>query len=196
MGLAETQALLARLYTDAPLRARFLADPAAVGASCGVTAREAADLAVCAGPQIERFARSLIHKRRREVEKLLPGSLRALGPGRFSALFDRHAAAYVPSGVARHRSEALAFAASIRPGDPEGAFARDMLRYEAARLVASDPARRWVSCRCRHPVADLIGAGASPRPRATLYFWFRPLRRGVLCHLAWPPRSGGAGAQA
>src|SRR4051812_12929079 len=107
MGLAESQRLLARLYTDGPLRARFAADPSAVAAEFGLSPGEAATLAALPLDQVADFAGSLVRKRRGEVEPLLPLTPRALGPARLADLFRRHARAHVPSGIRKHRDDAV-----------------------------------------------------------------------------------------
>ena len=115
MGLAEAQRLLARLATDATLRARFAADPEGVAAEFGLSPEEAAHFADLHQGQLDEFARSLIRKRLGEVESLLPLTSRALGPARLAALFRRHAGAHVPRGIKKHRDDAVAFASFLVP---------------------------------------------------------------------------------
>jgi hypothetical protein len=201
MGLAQSQRLQARLYTDAALRERFLADPRGVGASFGVEPEDAEQLSRLAVEQVERLARSLLHKRRGAAVKLLPRAHRALGEARFAALFLRHAAGYVPSGVRKHGDDAVAFAdfvaRAVRGGEVQPAWVADLIRYEAAWLVTRDPDRRWTACRLRHSVGDLVRATfrgeCAPGPRPTLALWFRPSRSGRLWYLSlsmprWWPR--------
>jgi hypothetical protein len=176
MGLADDQKLLARLATDATYRKRFLAEPEQVDRA-GLSARE-----------VERFARSLLRKRLGEVEKLLPLSRRALGEARFAELFLRFARGSVPSGVKKHRDDAVAFAESvIRAASVEPAWASDLLRYESAALAATDPALRFVFRGFRHAIADLARAatlgGPPPPTRPTLGVWFRLSPRGRLRHV-------------
>jgi hypothetical protein len=198
MGLAQVQAALARLYTDAAWRASFLADPEAAGATLGLAAAEARQLAGLAPAQVELVAGSLRRKRLTEVVKLLPLSHRALGP-RFAALFWRHADAYLPRGTKRHRADALAFtaylarAARAEPLDPP--WAADLLAYEAAWLAASDPGCRVLLRRFRHdprPLAHALahnGPRPSPTPHPALALWLH-LPGGRVWHgaLSLPPR--------
>ncbi len=86
MGLAAVQTALARLYTDAAWRDRFLAEPALAGPEAGLDAAETARLAALPPTQVELVATSLRRKRLGEVARLLPLTHRALKP-RFAALF-------------------------------------------------------------------------------------------------------------
>jgi hypothetical protein len=59
----EFETFLARLYTDAPLRKRFLAEPRAEAERHGLTAEECAALERIDRPGLEFAARSFAHKR-------------------------------------------------------------------------------------------------------------------------------------
>ena len=183
MGLAEAQRLLARLSTDAPLRARFATDPAAVLAEFGLSPEEAATFALIPRDQLDDFAGSLIGKRRGEVESLLPLSFRAIGPTRFAALFRRHASAFVPLGIKKHRDDAVTFAGFLAREAADPPWLADLARLESAALLAHDPRRRWTVLRLRHHPLDLARAATSeetPKRRPTLVLWFRLTRRGRL----------------
>lgn len=200
MGLADCQKLQARLYTDADWRARFFADPRALGADFGLSAEEVDRLAQLSEFQVGRFADSLRHKRRNDVGKLLPLTRRVLGEARFAALWDRHGAAHGPNGGKGLRAGAIAFAIALEPevrrGEIRSPWMADLLRYEAARLVAADPTRRWTVRYFHHPIADLVRAvharpGVPPPTKPTLAIWFRASRAGRLRHLvlSLPSRS-------
>ena len=186
MGLAESQRLLARLATEAPLRERFLADPPAVALEFGLSP---GDLAGLPPGQLDEFARSLIGKRLRAVESLLPLTALALGPARFAASFRAHARAHVPLGIKKHRDDAAAFAGFLANRAEGPSWPSELARHEAAALLAHDPGRRLVAIRLRHHPADLARAategGPAPRPRPTWVAWFRVtrvgrIRRGVV----------------
>jgi hypothetical protein len=193
MGLAEAQRLLAGLATDAELRDRFAADPVGVAAEFGLSPAEASSFAGLHQGQLDEFARSLIQKRFREVESLLPLTAGAVGPARFAALFRRHAGVHVPQGIKKHRDDAVAFADFLVREKVEPPWLAELARLEAAALLAHDPARRWLVIRLGHHPSDLARAaaegGPAPRPRPTYVAWFRPssggrLRRVVLA-LPW-----------
>ncbi len=177
MGLAESQRLLARLYTDAALRARFAGDPGSVAAEFGLSLEETQALALLPLDQLDDFAGSLIRKRRGEVESLLPMTVRALGAPRFAGLFRRHARNHVPSGIKKHRDDAVTFAEFLAREVVDPPWLADLARFEAASLLAHDPSRRWTLLRLRHHPGDLARASIegnhTPRARRTWIVWFR-----------------------
>jgi hypothetical protein len=59
----EFEVFLARLYTDAPMRARFLADPRAEGERCRLTADECAALERIDRVGLELSARGFARKK-------------------------------------------------------------------------------------------------------------------------------------
>ena len=63
MSMERVEALLARLYTDAELRARFLADPLSVSCGAGLDENEAASLQAIDRVGLELAADSYAHKR-------------------------------------------------------------------------------------------------------------------------------------
>jgi hypothetical protein len=168
MGLADVQRALARLYTETELRAHFFAAPEAVGATLGLTAAEIEQLKPLSQAQTERFGRALQHKRRNEVEQLLPLSRRALGQ-RFGALFQAHADRWVPSGIHKHVDDALTFAAtaarSLHGEDVEFEWLAELLRYEAACLRAYHGRRSLYCALFRMPIrriaAQIAASGQS-----------------------------------
>lgn len=196
MALAEVQAALARLFTDAALRDAFFADdPEAAARRCGLDKADARALARLSRPDVERFAATLLRKRVAGVRAALPLTARALGPAAFATL-----AAPVLTGPARpgrHRDDARAVAQHLadlmRSQGVTPSWAADLARWEAA---AGDAGRRrccLVCRRFRYPVADLAAAilsGAVPvavTPRTTVSVFVRwPGQRGPL-HRSWPP---------
>jgi hypothetical protein len=181
MGLAETQRLLARISTDADLRGRFAADPLVVGAEFGLSPLEAENLKAVPMAQLDEFAASLIRKRRNEVESLLPLTFQALGAAHFARLFRRHVAAYLPTGIKKHRDDAVAFASFLQHEVGEN-WKADLARMEAANLLAHDPARRWHFLWLDHHPSELARATVTgsepPRFRRCWIVWCRPLPNG------------------
>jgi len=165
MGLAEQQAVLAKLYTDGAVRKEFYADPPAVGKRLGLSPDDLDEIVRVPRKQIEGFARSLVAKRRSEVEKFLPMARRLLGPA-FIPLFNRHADLYLPTGSHRHREDALAFASSIAGGSLSAECAehvRDIARFERALIIARSK-RRPQFCFFRHDVR-MTGKTDEPGPQ-------------------------------
>ncbi len=187
MGLTEIQVGLARLYTDAALRERFAAAPLAVGSELGLDAIEAAELARLSTAQLNRFANSLLAKRRHEVAKLLPLTRQLLGAN-FTHLFERHAGTCLPAGSKKHLADALGFAKFLRSLSGEEMCAPpwlvEVLRYEAARLKIQR--RLFVCALFRHDIVRLCRSLRQPDTppyllvRLTIVIWSRrPARDGV-----------------
>ncbi len=158
MGLAQMQEVLARIYTDAELRAQFLADPTTAGAALGLTALEASQLASVSAEQVNRFAQSLGRKRADEVRSLLPFTCRALGKT-FDRLFAVHANRFCPRGIRKDRDDAIAFASFLLPkscSEKVPSSVLDIARYETADLKARQSSVRVVVRVFRHDVRQLI----------------------------------------
>jgi hypothetical protein len=185
MGLAEIQRALARLYTDATLRERYFADPAALGETLGLDVDDARQLARLSSRDLTIFADSLRRKRLGEVWHLLPLTRRALGP-RMATWFWQFTDTYVPRGIHKHQDDALAFSRFLehaaRRGELEPEWAADLARFEAARLRTLGANGGWTMRRFRYPVADLAKSLArdapppvvSPRPNLAIWIRFRP----------------------
>jgi hypothetical protein len=151
VSLAETQAELARLFTQRAARAA-LPEP---------------------DPEIARYAAGLIAKRRLDVEKWLPLTAKALGPAFAPQL--RAALGEPPPGA---KADALALVERLQ-GQPEPPWIGDLAAYEAEFLRAWVPGAHFALRRYRWPVAriaDRVSAGAAlddVRPAMTLAVWVR-----------------------
>lgn len=177
MDLAQTQKILARLCTDSAFRAEFQVDAVRAATALGLTEDEARAAAAIPSAQIDCFAQTLRRKRAEEVRQLLPLTYCALESG-FARLFQRHADEYQPSGVCKHRDDALAFGAflSRQKGNPR--WVLDVARYETAQLMAqSRPGVLIRSFAC--DVASLMielkrGESIADSPRGrSLAVWLR-----------------------
>jgi hypothetical protein len=186
MGLAELQTALARLYTDEAWRAEFFRDPARAGATAGLTPAETQQLAALPARDVDFFARTLHDKRLNEIRKLLPHTRRAFGT-QFDAAFRAFAPTFRPDGTKKHRDDALAFAAYLHKHSADApAWAADALRYEAARLAALQPGRRFIVRRLRHALKPMLaGASESPSACQNIAVWLRLTRAGPLRHWLW-----------
>ena len=184
MGLIEQQIALAKLYTDGGARKAFYADAKATGSLWGLCAADIDEIVLVPRKQIEGFARSLVAKRRGEVEKFLPITTRLLGTD-FNPLFHRHADSYLPIGTHRHREDALAFAGSIAGGDLTGECAdyiRDIAKYEQALIIARSFRRPQIRL-FRHDVR-LANMFALPENNNLLS------TQGIFLLLIWPAKWG------
>jgi hypothetical protein len=187
MALADVQVILAHLFTEAPFRAAFFADPVAVGRSCGLDAAEARTLAELLREEVDRFAETLRRKRVADVRKMLPLTARALGDAFADHVGPALAGAARPG---RHRDDARAVAEHLRRTAQlhklTPLWAADLARYEAAFGEAQHPRGCVLVRRFRFPVAALATAilcgarTADIKPRMTVGIWLRwPGGRGV-----------------
>ncbi|BAY21867.1 hypothetical protein NIES2100_16250 [Calothrix sp. NIES-2100] len=184
MGLAQTQQVLAQLYTNSELRQRFFANPQTVGAELGFSDEETQQLAQISAQQVNIFANSLKWKRLGEVRELLPRTARVLGKN-FNDLFWRYAQTHLPQGIKKHRSDAIAFANFIQAQEIEPAWLSDLVRYEKIWLLAYDSPRCLRVCWFRYPV-DKLGSAEKISRQLTLAIWWRFTERSPLHHsLRW-----------
>lgn len=148
MGLAETQKILAQLYTNTPLRERFFANPNVVGLELGLNLKEIQNLAQVSSQDVHIFANSLKWKRLGEIRELLPQSVQVLGKD-FNTLFWQYSETYLPQGIKKHRYDAIAFAdfilktAQVDNLQLQPPWIYDLLRYEKAWLLAYDSHFHW-----------------------------------------------------
>lgn len=179
MALAQTQALLARLFTDARLRRAFFHDAVGVAKDFGLDDDDARRVATIDRREVEDFAKSLLGKRALDARKTLPLTARALG-ARFDALLFE--AIEGPPAPGRHRADAAALtrrlvALSAR-GEAQPAWIVDLARYELAFVTAARPGAVLLFRRFHYPVATiaarlLAGAAIDVSPRMTFGLWMR-----------------------
>jgi len=178
MALAETQALLARLFTDADLRREFFDAPVAVATRFGLSMHDTQRLAGIDACEIEAFARSLIGKRALYARKALPLTARALGD-QFDALF-REAIRGAARDASRSDATALAELLDRRVAKCEldPAWAADLARFERAFIDAGGSGAAFILRRFDFDVATIakdLAKGEDVRPirRRTFGVWAR-----------------------
>lgn len=174
MSLKEQQDVLARLYTDPNFAAQFFAEPSSVIANSGLSREEAREMAASAGDEIKLFADSLISKRLREIEKLLPITTKILGSD-FGNLFRDHAATFNPISVKKHLEDALEFGAFVRQNNSFDLLTQDLILFEMAKLRHFSNGRRLTVCSLRHDIRPILDGQVAdlPRQRRTLVIWLR-----------------------
>lgn len=181
MALAQTQALLARLFTDDDLRREFFDAPIAVATRFGLSMHDTQRLAGIDSREIEVFARSLIGKRALYARRALPLTARALGD-RFEALFRQ-----AIGGAARdaNRSDAAALTAfldrRVANCELEAPWIVDLARFELAFIDAGRSGATLFLRAFDFDVASLAhalakGGGVSAVRRKTFGVWARPPR--------------------
>lgn len=169
MSLLEQQSALAKLLTDPELRQRFLSEPDAAGRELGLDEHEIEDAIGVAESGLGTFADSLVWKRLREVEKLLPITKRITGD-EFRRLFFEFAPSFNPQTVKKHYEDAVGFSRFIEVQDSPGP-ARAAAKFERTRLTFFNEGRVFAYCLSPY---DLTTAGSPVRRRrAAIAIWLR-----------------------
>ncbi len=137
MALAETQSLLARLFTDEELRREYFEAPFAVATRLGLSIHDTQRLAALDRCETEAFARSLIGKRTLYARKALPLTARALGD-RFDALLWETIRRRASDGKLRADAAALVALLETRLAQRDLApvWIVDLARFELAFVEA------------------------------------------------------------
>jgi hypothetical protein len=169
MSLLEQQNLMARLYMDEDLRRAFLSDPPGVAAPFGLSTREIEELSLIIPDEVEAFSESLLRKRMREVEKMLPLVRKALA-GRFEAMFLRYAEGAQAAGEMTRSEDVLEFCRYLERESP--GEARDAARFERARIKFFTRRRNLIVRSFDHDVGELLRSGGIVK-RRTYYVWMR-----------------------
>lgn len=180
MGLAQTQQVLAQLYTNTEFRERFFANPQAVAVELGLSGDEVQQLAQLSAQDLNIFANSLKWKRLGEIRELLPRTAKVLGKN-FNTLFWRYAETHLLTGIKKHRDDAIAFANFIakvaHDEDLEPVWVADLVRYEKTWLLAYEPGICWKFCWLRYAIHRDFTA------KPTLAIWWRWSGRSQLHHI-------------
>jgi hypothetical protein len=144
MGLAQLQRALARLYTEADIRAELKRDRAAFAQRFQLSADETESLAGNVLSEAESFARSLYQKRFGEAMRAAPVLSELLGPP-LDELFALYATV-TPLGAARNPAlDTLGFIRWLLDGKGNrlGLSVIDGLRHEEGRLEMIHSHRRF-----------------------------------------------------
>ncbi|BAY31575.1 hypothetical protein NIES2107_34360 [Nostoc carneum NIES-2107] len=185
MGLAQTQQVLAQLYTNTEFRNSFFVNPKVVGAELGLSDAEIENLSQLAASQVNLFASSLKWKRLNLLSKLLPRATSALGKN-FKTLFWQYAETYIPQGIKKHRQDAIAFADFIvktsQLEELEPIWLSDLVRYEQAWLLAEELNHGLKVYWFRYPVDKLGTSDEKIAPQFTIAVWWRFTMRSPLHH--------------
>jgi hypothetical protein len=185
MGLMETQALLARRFTDAKARRVFFEDPRSSARRFGLSEDDAETMAALDKREVEAFSRSLLGKRALDARKTLPLTAKALGKD-----FDRllHDAIDGPPQPRRHRADAAALARLLASRAMDPSWIGDLARYEMAFAAAARPGAVFLVRRFAYPV-DMVarqllaGARVDVSPRRRIGLWLRAPRGGLFFRL-------------
>jgi uncharacterized protein (UPF0276 family) len=176
--LGQTQALLARLFTNASFRRDFFSHPNSAAQSFGLTADQASTFATIDAKSVAQFVDCLGQKRLADARKALPLTARALGE-QFKRLLRPELDG--PPSPGRHRGDAARLVARIeRGGDATRSLPPwivDLARYELAVAAAAGPGAVLIPRGFQWPprlltAAALSGADPGPRKR-TVGLWLR-----------------------
>ncbi len=138
MALAHIQSMLAKIYTDAELRQRFMLNPYDVASAHNLEDSEIEQIIELSKPQVEDFAVSLIYKRLGETRKKLSFTARMLGK-KFPRLFFQYAKESSPQGVKKYLKDTLLFAKYIERvavKEEVAPWSLEIMRYEINGMKA------------------------------------------------------------
>ena len=133
MSLLETQNFLAHVYTDENLRREFLNAPEKIGGENNLSAAEISEILEIFPDEINAFAESLIWKRLREVEKLLPLTRRHLN-SKLETHFRRFASTFNSQSIKKHLEDALRFGDYLLINKTVSELAKNAAKLECAKL--------------------------------------------------------------
>lgn len=181
MELTHIQVALARLSTDAVLRARFGLDPVATAESLGLCAEDAASLARMNAAGLDRFASTLVRKELKRMRHVLPRLCRVLGD-RLQPLM----AEFRQASPSQVDSSARGFAEFIARRLQHESLTRDVARLEGLIIRVRQSRRAIGVCCVDHRLDDARGSQgtlASKRRRMAIVFriagrirvWYLPL---------------------
>ncbi|MDI1240501.1 MAG: hypothetical protein PSX80_01105 [bacterium] len=157
MSLQKQQDILARIYTDAEFRGRFLSDPE-LAAAAGLSRTDAIQLASAAADEVRWFADSLTNKRLREVAKMLPLTHLDIGARAFEEEFRQFAVDFSPTSVKKHLEDSLAFADLLIRREID-ASVKSLIHFESRRLRHTSLDRAVSFCVLRRDPRKLPSKG-------------------------------------
>jgi hypothetical protein len=179
MGLTEVQRVLAQLYTNVDLREQFLLNPQEVANKFNLTSTDIEHLTALSAFHLREFANSLQYKRLGEVSKILNLTEKVLKK-KFRELFLKFTNNYLPSGVKKHRDDAIAFAKfiSISKDADLPMWSKELALYEATRLELSEIKSPLKVKIFNYPLKKIISAILEEKEvfvekRLTLALWIK-----------------------
>jgi hypothetical protein len=180
VSLLEQQNVLARLLTDPGFREKFLSEPISRGDEFDLSEAEIEDILKLASGDLGLFAESLVWKRLREAEKLLPVTSRLAGND-FRTAFFEFAPTFSPRSIKKHYEDAIAFSQFIENRDGSE-WVRDAARFERTRLAFFNERRILAFCRSQYHLGqseNMSGPDSVParRKRTKIAVWLRSGKR-------------------
>jgi hypothetical protein len=182
MSLAEVQNLLARLYTDKVLRQKFLSAPEKTGREFNLTEKEIAELAAVLPAELDFFSESLLFKRLREVEKLLPRTKQILSED-FEKYFREFSNSFLPTSIKKHLEDAVQFADFLLKQELKSAWLKDLIRYEQANLIFNGFGKKFLLRRFNFNIKEISRKSAQAQRKPSVAVWLRI--GGKTRHFVW-----------
>lgn len=179
MGLNEVQRALAQLYTSKELREKFLSDPQEIASLFGLNSIDIEHLTALSVSQLQEFANSLQYKRLGEVRKTLSLTEKSL-KSKFRELFLEFTNKYLPSGVKKHRDDAIAFvkfiASPINKDIPD--WVKELARYEVTHLELIETSKLLKIKIFSYPLKQIVHSllqdkEVVARKKLTLAIWIK-----------------------
>ncbi len=176
MSLQEQQNFLARLYTDAQLRRAFLYAPENIGAENNLNEKEIAEIAEIMPEELNFFADSLVWKRLREVEKMLPLTRQTLG-GDFTGLFREFSQKFNPLTVKKHLEDAIEFCKYVQKQEVSE-FVKNAAKFERSKHKFFGYGKRFVICKLDFDIREIFRTetmpqGENPKKKIKIAVWIR-----------------------
>lgn len=138
MELEKLQKFLVQVYTNNEFRDAFFKDPIKFSIEKGFSQIEAQKLSEMSKNYVDFFAQSLQHKRLKQVTGLLPLTHKILGKS-FSDYFVNFAKGFVPSGITKHRQDAIEFCKFLRQLNLNSNLVNNIVEYEKDILIIQEP---------------------------------------------------------
>lgn len=183
MSLLDVQNFLTRIYTDENLRREFLSAPERIGKENNLTDKEIAELGEVLPAELNLFADSLFLKRLHEVEKLLPLTKNALA-GDFENYFREFANQFLPESIKKHLEDAIRFAGFLHSKNLELIWAKDLAKFEQAKLEFYGLNKRVVFRILDYNVKEISRQGTKAqseiRKKKTFAVWLRIGKREIV----------------
>lgn len=138
MELEKLQNFLVQVYTNNDFREAFFKDPVKFSLEKGFSEKEAEKLSEMSKDYVDFFSQSLHHKRLKQVMGLLPLTHKILGRS-FSEYFIKFSQSFVPSGITKHKQDALNFIEFLSKLEFNSKLVKNIIKYEKCILIIQEP---------------------------------------------------------
>ncbi len=176
MSLLEVQNFLARVYTDENLRREFSSAPQQIGKENNLTEKEIVELIAILPNEVNFFADSLVWKRLREVEKLLPLTKKALAED-FEKYFCEFANQFAPVSIKKHLEDAVGYTKFLQTRELAPDWIKDFVKFEQTKLEFNGYGKLFVFKQFNFNIKEISLQPANPKKefnrKKTFAVWLR-----------------------